>query len=137
MGHGRGQGGCRKEVVIHHADYAGKKKAHERVEGSGMKRNADHVVNVITCHSVNKHLESGPGMVLIDDRIQFEQDWNKAGGIFIHHTDTESTIRKLVERGILPDELEPEPETTSAAPLRESQPDSDQTSTNADVICID
>ena len=69
--------------------------------GSGMKRNGDNVVNVITCHSDNKYCESGPGRVLIDDRVKFGEKWNKVGGIFIHHTDTESTIEKMMEKGIL------------------------------------
>ena len=96
-----GQNQFQKDVLFNHADHAGKKKAHERVSGSGMKRNGDNVVNVITCHSDNKYCESGPGRVLIDDRVKFGEKWNKAGGIFIHHTDTESTIEKMMEKGIL------------------------------------
>jgi hypothetical protein len=44
--------------------------------------------------------------VLIDDRIDLKDNWEKAGGIFIHHVDTESTLQKLREIGILPEELE-------------------------------
>lgn len=97
-----GNGG--HKVDFNHVDFCGKKKAHERV--GGFKRKGDHVVNVITCWSVNKSYESGPTKVLIDDRMgregtEWQEAWVAAGGIFIHHTDTESTIRKLIENGIL------------------------------------
>lgn len=39
--------------------------------------------------------------VLIDDRIELSKAWTDKGGIFIHHTDTKSTLQKLVEKGIL------------------------------------
>jgi hypothetical protein len=39
--------------------------------------------------------------VLIDDRIELSVKWTEKGGIFIHHTDTKSTLQKLVDRGIL------------------------------------
>jgi hypothetical protein len=92
-----------RTVRINHADYAGKKKAHACVSGVrlGGPKNEYCVVNVITCHSANKHRESGPGKVLIDDRIKLKAKWEAKGGIFIHHTDTASTIQKLVQEGIL------------------------------------
>jgi hypothetical protein len=43
--------------------------------------------------------------VLIDDRISLKDDWEKAGGIFIHHINTETTLRKLRDHGIIADEL--------------------------------
>jgi hypothetical protein len=44
--------------------------------------------------------ESDPS-VLIDDRIALADDWIKKGGIFVHHTDTESTLEQLQCHGIL------------------------------------
>mmetsp|Transcript_10317 Transcript_10317/g.15352 ORF Transcript_10317/g.15352 Transcript_10317/m.15352 type:complete len:262 (+) Transcript_10317:243-1028(+) len=43
------------DLVVNHVDMAGKKKSHEVVLG----RKRENVVNVITCWSVNKYLESG------------------------------------------------------------------------------
>jgi len=42
-------------------------------------------------------------LVLIDDRESLQEEWERAGGIFIHHTDTKSTLEKLQRRGILLD----------------------------------
>lgn len=39
--------------------------------------------------------------VLIDDRESLREAWENAGGIFIHHIDTKTTIQKLKEYGIL------------------------------------
>jgi hypothetical protein len=69
--------------------------------------------------------------VLIDDRQKFQEDWEAAGGIFILHTDTVSTLRKLREKGILPDptkagvtaaEKEPESEPAATAQGEKEQP---------------
>ena len=87
------------QKVFNHVDYAASKKKHERVKGS--KRTGDNVVNVITCWSKKKYCESREGRVLIDDRAELGIEWVKAGGIFVHHTDTESTLRKMVELEIL------------------------------------
>lgn len=93
---------CKKELGVHgvnvnHVDMAGKKSAHELVAG----RRKKGVVNVITCWSKNKHLESKANHILIDDRLSLRDAWEKKGGIFIHHTNTESTLRMLRERGVL------------------------------------
>ena len=45
--------------------------------------------------------------ILIDDRIDLKQSWEAAGGIFIHHVNTETTIRKLRDVGVISgDQLE-------------------------------
>ena len=59
---------------------------------------------VITCWSEQKHHESGPDAVLIDDRIDLKGPWEAKGGIFIHHItgNTEWTLQQLRQHGILP-----------------------------------
>lgn len=88
-----------RSIVFNHVDYASPKSKHERLKGS--KRTGDNVCNIITCWSKNKHCESREGRVLIDDRADLGVRWTAGGGIFIHHTDTVSTLRKMVEKGIL------------------------------------
>jgi len=83
------------DIPTNHLDMAGQKMSHEIV--SGVKKKG--VVNVITCWSKNKHYESSPRAVLIDDREEFSETWK---GLFIHHVNTESTLRKLREHGVLP-----------------------------------
>lgn len=39
--------------------------------------------------------------ILIDDRIDLKENWEAAGGIFIHHLNTETTIRKLCDLGVI------------------------------------
>ncbi|KAL3795036.1 hypothetical protein HJC23_006357 [Cyclotella cryptica] len=91
---------CKRElgVEVNHCDMAGAKASHEIV--TGVRRKG--VVNVITCWSKNKHFESRENHVLIDDRLTLKKDWEKNGGMFIHHIDAEQTISILRERGILP-----------------------------------
>ena len=92
---------CKRElgVEVNHLDMAGMKSKHEVVSG---RRKKGKIVNVITCWSKNKHLESRRGHVLIDDRLKLKCDWEKNGGVFIHHTDADRTISVLREMGILP-----------------------------------
>ena len=59
------------------------------------------VANIITCWSYNKHYESGENAVLIDDRIALKESWEAKGGIFVHHTNTDTTLTKLEDLGIL------------------------------------
>lgn len=97
-------GGGEISLKFKHVDMAGKKKQHYLVNGCGRKSNSldgSFVVNVITCWSKNKHRESKRCCVLIDDREDLGQAWTEAGGIFIHHKGTNSTLAKLKERGIL------------------------------------
>jgi 5'(3')-deoxyribonucleotidase len=51
---------------------------------------------IITCMAREKitHLEN-PGDVLVDDMTKFQHIWEGGGGVFVHHTDTKSTLAKL------------------------------------------
>lgn len=95
---------CKRElgVATNHVDMAGYQRSHSAVEGERKKG----VVNVITCWSRNKHVESGMRSVLIDDRQSLARDWEMRGGIFVHHTSTERTLKQLRELGILSDPIE-------------------------------
>jgi hypothetical protein len=44
--------------------------------------------------------------VLIDDRKDLQDDWEAAGGIFILHTDTVSSLQQLREQGIIKPQLD-------------------------------
>lgn len=63
----------------------------------------EEACRVITCWSRNKHFESGPGHVLIDDREALRDDWEAKGGIFIHHQpgNLEGTLQQLRDNGML------------------------------------
>jgi hypothetical protein len=63
----------------------------------------EQVCRVITCWSSNKHYESGPGHVLIDDRESLREAWEQKGGIFIHHQpgNLQRTLEQLERHGIL------------------------------------
>lgn len=39
--------------------------------------------------------------VLIDDRESLREDWEGAGGIFVHHVNTDATLQKLKELGVV------------------------------------
>lgn len=64
---------------------------------------SEDVCRVITCWSSNKHYESGPGHVLIDDRESLREPWEQKGGIFIHHQpgNLKGTLEQLERYGIL------------------------------------
>ena len=53
---------------------------------------------MITCMAKDKirHIEN-PGDVLVDDKTKFQAVWEEGGGIFVHHTSTESTLATLRE----------------------------------------
>lgn len=102
---------CERElgVPVHHIDKA---------FGSAPKRNHHHThaqrhrrpkaTRVITTWSSDKHYESGPGAVLIDDRVELQRPWEEKGGIFIHHDgNADVTIQKLRQYGVLPSEDDP------------------------------
>lgn len=38
--------------------------------------------------------------ILIDDRQDLQEQWEAAGGIFVHHTSTKSTLEILKEKGV-------------------------------------
>jgi len=58
-------------------------------------------VPVITCMSRDKAARAreavpdGRTPVLVDDRERLRESWERMGGIFVHHTDAESTLRAL------------------------------------------
>ena len=93
---------CQRElgVDVTHVDMAGSQATHASEYGHERQ---DGICNVITCWSSNKHYESGPGAILIDDREQLREAWEAAGGIFVHHTgNVDATLQQLRELGVLP-----------------------------------
>jgi hypothetical protein len=56
-------------------------------------------VPIITCMTRDKHRYSGPGHVLVDDRAGTAAAWERAGGIFIHHTGAARSIAELKRLG--------------------------------------
>mmetsp|Transcript_12238 Transcript_12238/g.18768 ORF Transcript_12238/g.18768 Transcript_12238/m.18768 type:complete len:265 (-) Transcript_12238:198-992(-) len=93
---------CQRELTgvskIVHVDRAGKWSRHH-----GVGDVQENTCNVITCWSHNKHFESGPNSVLIDDRPSLRNKWEEKGGIFIHHVpgQVDKTLRQLRQHGIL------------------------------------
>jgi hypothetical protein len=92
---------CERElgVQVNHIDMAGHFRTH-------LNMNARKVLpgkcNVITCWSDNKHYESRPNAVLIDDRLCLREKWEAAGGIFVHHDgDMDATLEKLRQIGLI------------------------------------
>eukprot|EP00980_Cylindrotheca_fusiformis_P028913 scaffold22672_cov141-Cylindrotheca_fusiformis.AAC.16 len=83
---------------LHHVDMASGCRDHEPVNGNLPE---EGVTNVITCWSNNKFRESRRGCILIDDRLDLREQWEEAGGLFVHHTDAATTIQKLRNHGIL------------------------------------
>jgi len=70
-------------------------------------------VPVITCMSrdkaarANEAVPRGRTPVLVDDRERLRESWELMGGLFVHHTDAESTLRALeaiVQRSLREDE---------------------------------
>lgn len=95
--------GQQEDRPIEHVDMACPwTHGHRPLKGSSSS-SAEDVCRVITCWSSNKHYESGPGHVLIDDRLSLKDDWERKGGIFIHHQpgNLEGTLRQLEECGLL------------------------------------
>jgi hypothetical protein len=100
---------CQRELGLDveellHVDMAGHWNDHSCVNGV---RRSERACNVITCWSLNKYHESGPGAVLIDDRHSLKADWEAAGGIFIYHSgDMDATLQQLYDHGILEDDVQ-------------------------------
>ena len=57
-------------------------------------------VPVITCMSRDNPRWSGPGHVLVDDRVTARDAWERKGGYFVHHVSAEQSIARLRELGI-------------------------------------
>jgi hypothetical protein len=89
---------------------AAKKSVLDHSVGSGIGGGAGGICQVITCWSSNKHRESRPGRVLIDDRKKLKRDWEASGGIFVHHTSTTATLQRLRKLGVLPKQDDDEEE---------------------------
>lgn len=89
-----------KEADTHHVDMAADgSNDHQSVNGNLPREDK---TNIITCWSNNKYKECNKhGSILIDDRIDLKKKWEAAGGIFIHHVNTETTIRKLHDLGVI------------------------------------
>jgi len=106
--------------TIQHVDMAGQDMTHTNPDGIYIPRKRqrnkeshnnednhhDHycsiAVDVITCWSRNKHMESKPGAILIDDRQDLGEAWESKGGIFIHHTSTANTLTVLRRLNVIP-----------------------------------
>ena len=52
-------------------------------------------VRLITCRSADKKVYGMPGDILIDDRLKYSHLWVEMGGIFVHHTSAQDTLRQL------------------------------------------
>mmetsp|Transcript_6700 Transcript_6700/g.17116 ORF Transcript_6700/g.17116 Transcript_6700/m.17116 type:complete len:239 (-) Transcript_6700:271-987(-) len=73
-----------------------------RLEGRVRERRERGELEVICCHSEHKQRWARPGAVLIDDRAATNGvEWEAAGGIFVHHTSLEDTLRQLRELGVV------------------------------------
>ena len=73
-------------------------------------RNNEHSTNialdVVTCLSRQKGEFSGSGCILIDDRPELcRSEWERDGGVFVHHTAATSSIAAL-QLAMIPSELE-------------------------------
>lgn len=56
---------------------------------------------MITCRSADKwtHMEQ-PGDILVDDFLKYRHLWIEKGGIFVHHTSAEDSLKQLAELGV-------------------------------------
>ena len=86
------------QTTCRHVDMAGKDLSHTNVNGV---LEGEGVTNIITCYSKNKHYESGPGCILIDDTLALKEAWVAKDGIFIHHKSAQKTLCELKELGVL------------------------------------
>ena len=57
-------------------------------------------IKLVLAQAIRKQNYATPDSILIDDRETNIDQWIKAGGIGILHTDTASTIKKLKELGL-------------------------------------
>lgn len=56
---------------------------------------------IITCRSKNKRLYGRAGDVLVDDLLKYRHLWEGMGGVFVHFTDLDSTLRELTSLGLM------------------------------------
>jgi len=52
-------------------------------------------VDVIPCRSIDKHKYGVPGDILVDDRLKYSNIWTNMGGLFVHHVDNLTTVRRV------------------------------------------
>lgn len=57
-------------------------------------------VPIIPCQSKDKSRHAKPGDILIDDWEKYRHVWEAMGGVWVTHTDAESTIEKLKDLGL-------------------------------------
>jgi hypothetical protein len=50
---------------------------------------------IVTTMARDKRDHARPGDVLVDDQVRHAHLWEEAGGIFIHHHDTDETLKRL------------------------------------------
>ena len=58
-------------------------------------------VEVITTTAALKREHCRPGDALVDDRDKYRQLWERAGGVFIHHRNAATSIKRLREHGFI------------------------------------
>lgn len=115
---------CERELLvpIRHVPKAGQQSVHRDGPASPAEPGT---VDVITCWSKNKHFEASHGCVLIDDTFLLREAWVRAGGEFVHHTNTAATLERLRALGVLGREQEADlpaakrPKTDACRQVRE------------------
>lgn len=58
-------------------------------------------IEVITCLTHEKPSYCQPGDVLVDDRNIQAEPWTNKGGVFILHVDAKTTVKQMVELGVI------------------------------------
>jgi len=54
-------------------------------------------IRIITCMARDKCRHMKGADVLVDDRADHREKWKAAGGIFVHHKDARSSLKRLAE----------------------------------------
>lgn len=58
-------------------------------------------VPVITTSAALKREHCHPGDVLVDDKDKYRRLWEEAGGVFVHHSSAEQSLKALKALGLL------------------------------------
>jgi hypothetical protein len=58
-------------------------------------------IEVITTTAALKREHCRPGDALVDDRDKYRHLWERAGGVFIHHRNAATSIKRLREHGFI------------------------------------
>ena len=75
-----------------------RKQLYKDIEGqkvSWVHRHLRADVPVITCMSADKWTYATPGALLIDDRAEARGPWERAGGVFVHHTTAARSVYEV------------------------------------------